>query len=235
MLGGREAVLFDLDGTLVDSVPDMADAIDRILLAMGRDPVGEDAVRGWVGNGARRLVTRALTGDPEAEADEALVDEALHRFLADYRQALCVRSHLYPGVREGLEALRRDGYRLACVTNKPEALAVTLLHQLNLSGLLPVVVGGDTTAERKPSALPLFHALRQLGCEADRAVMIGDSATDIAAARNAGVPVLCVPYGYNHGLDVRRAGADAIVDDIMSAHRLLKLQREGMACPISLG
>ncbi|MCP1673019.1 phosphoglycolate phosphatase [Natronocella acetinitrilica] len=217
----RDILLFDLDGTLVDSAPDMADAVDAMLVQLGKQPVGEARVRDWVGNGARRLVMRALTGDMDGEVEAARADQALTLFLEAYRAALCVRSRLYPGVREGLDALRGAGFRLACVTNKPELLAVDLVNQLGLAAHLPVVVGGDTTAERKPSAQPLLHALRQLDGSPQRAIMVGDSVNDISAGRNAGMPVYCVPYGYNHGMNIRDAGADAVVDDIMALYRLL--------------
>ena len=218
---GRSALLFDLDGTLVDSAPDMADAVDRMLQDLGRPPVGEAQVRCWVGNGARRLVTRALTGKLDGEANGHLVDQAHAAFIGHYRAGLCVRSRLYPGVRQGLDALREAGHAMACVTNKPEPLARDLLAALGLDEVLPVVVGGDTTPARKPDPRPLRHALARLGATVDQALMVGDSRTDIAAARNAGVPVVCVPYGYNHGEDIRQAGADAVVDDIMTLHRRL--------------
>ncbi|MCC5856624.1 MAG: phosphoglycolate phosphatase [Ectothiorhodospiraceae bacterium] len=217
-----EALLFDLDGTLVDSAPDLADAVDAMLRSYGREPVGEERVRLWVGNGAQRLVMRALTGDMHGDPGEAMTREALSRFLELYRQRLSVRSRLYSGVREGLDRLRADGYRLACVTNKPEGLARPLLQDLGLGDDFPVVVGGDTTPEKKPSAVPLQHAMFLLGSRADRTLMVGDSRNDVEAARNAGVPVVCVPYGYNHGGDVRDTGPDAVVDDFLALHALLR-------------
>ncbi len=215
-------LLFDLDGTLIDSAPDIADAVDRMLHQYGREPVGEDQVRLWVGNGAQRLVMRTLTGEMDGDPGEALTQEALACFLDLYRQRLSVRSRLYPGVREGLDRLRADGYRLACVTNKPEALARPLLQDLGMGAHFPVVVGGDTTAEKKPSAVPLQHAMRLLGSNAGQTLMVGDSRNDVVAARNAGVPVVCVPYGYNHGGDVRDTNPDAVVDDFLALHALLR-------------
>ncbi len=215
-------LLFDLDGTLVDSAPDIADAVDAMLRQFGREPVGEERVRLWVGNGAQRLIMRALTGAMDGEPDEALTREALDCFLELYRQCLSVRSRLYPGVREGLDRLRADGYRLACVTNKPASLARPLLRDLGLSDDFPVVVGGDTTPEKKPSASPLRHAMELLRSAPQQTLMVGDSRNDVLAARNAGVPVVCVPYGYNHGGDVRDTGPDAVVDDFLALHALLR-------------
>lgn len=219
---GVSALLFDLDGTLVDSAPDLADAVDAMLAHYGQEPVGEAQVRLWVGNGAQRLVMRALTGQMTGDPGEAVTREALQRFLHLYRERLSVRSRLFPGVREGLDRLRADGYRLACVTNKPEGLARPLLQDLGVGEHFPVVVGGDTTAEKKPSALPLEHAMRLLGSDAQHTLMVGDSRIDVEAARNAGVPVVCVPYGYNQGGDVREMRPDALVDDLLALHALLR-------------
>ncbi len=215
-------ILFDLDGTLIDSAPDLADAVDRMLQQLGHAPAGETQVRHWVGNGAQRLVMRALTGRMDGDPGEELTRRALQLFLDGYRGQLSLRSRLYPGVREGLDRLLADGYRLACVTNKPEALARPLLDDLGLGPAFPVVVGGDTTVEKKPSPLPLQHAIEALGALPAEALMVGDSRNDVEAARNAGIPVVCVPYGYNHGGDIRQAGPDAVVNDLVALHALLR-------------
>ncbi|MCC5810062.1 MAG: phosphoglycolate phosphatase [Ectothiorhodospiraceae bacterium] len=219
---GVNTLLFDLDGTLIDSAPDLADAVDRMLEQLGRAPAGEAQVRRWVGNGAQKLVMRALTGDMHGDPDPELTQRALALFLESYRRQLSLRSRLYPGVREGLDRLLADGYRLACVTNKPEALARPLLEELGLGCDLPVIVGGDTTAEKKPSALPLQFAMGRLGSTTSNTMMVGDSRNDVEAARNAGVPVVCVPYGYNHGGDIREAAPDAVVNDFLALHHLLR-------------
>ncbi len=220
--GGREALLFDLDGTLVDSVPDMADAVDRTLEHFGLPPAGEERVRIWVGDGAREMLVRALDGGAGTPPDEAVLDEALAIFLDCYRQRLYVRSRVYPGVREGLDRLAEAGYRMACVTNKREFMARGLVAAAGLDHRLPIVVGSDTTESRKPSPVPLRHALELLGVPVSGALMVGDSGTDVAAARNAGMPVVCVPYGYNRGIDIHEAGADLVVDDMMALYTLLQ-------------
>ena len=222
MIDGVRAVLFDLDGTLVDSAPDMAAAVDRMLAELGREPAGEAQVRNWVGNGARRLVMRACTGEMDGEPDEATTERALKLFLGHYRERVCVHSRLYPGVCEGLDRLQADGYGLACVTNKPEALAHPLLAALGLDERLPVVVGGDTLAERKPHAAPLHHAMRALGATPGATVMVGDSRADVEAGQNAGTRVVWVPYGYHRGEDIAALAPDATLDSIADLPGVLR-------------
>ena len=221
MITGIRALLFDLDGTLVDSAPDMAVAVDRMLSGVGRPPVGEAQVRQWVGNGARRLVMRALTGRHDGEPTEAETEHAVAAFLDYYGERLSEYSVLYPGTRAGLDRLQADGYRLACVTNKPEALARRLLDEIGLAAHFPVVVGGDTLPVRKPDPAPVHHAIAALGATPASTIMVGDSRADVDAGRNAGTFVVCVPYGYSQGEDVAAMAPDAIVDSIDDLHRLL--------------
>lgn len=224
MSGQVRALLFDLDGTLVDSAPDMAVAVDRMLADRGHPPAGEEQVRDWVGNGGRLLVMRALTGDPEGAPPEAETQAALAAFLAYYGERLCVHSRLYPGVREALDRLRTDGYRLACVTNKPEALSRRLLDDLGLGEHFPVVVGGDTLATRKPDAAPLAHAMAALGVSPAETLMVGDSRADVEAGRNAGTGVIGVPYGYSQGVSIEDLGPDAVVTNLLELHALVREQ-----------
>ena len=221
MITGVRALLFDLDGTLVDSAPDMAVAVDRMLAGVGQPPVGESRVRDWVGNGARRLVMRALTGHHEGEPTEVETEHALAAFLDYYGERLSEHSMLYPGTREGLDRLLADGYGLACVTNKPEALARRLLEEMGLAAQFPVVVGGDTLPVRKPDPAPVHHAIAALRATPASTIMVGDSRADVDAGRNAGTFVVCVPYGYSQGEDVAAMAPDAIVDSIEDLHRLL--------------
>lgn len=222
MMGRIRALLFDLDGTLVDSAPDMAVAVDRMLVDIGQSSAGEEKVRRWVGNGARRLVMRALTGRQDGDPPEADVDRALALFLGYYEERLSVRSRLYPGTRSGLDRLQADGYRLACVTNKPERLARQLLNDLGLDDVLPVVVGGDTLTVRKPDPAPLHHAMAALAVPAQQTLMVGDSRADVEAGRNAGTGVVCVPYGYSQGEDVTALGPDVVVASIEELHGVLR-------------
>lgn len=218
-----DAILFDLDGTLVDSVPDLAAATDAMLIELGRPPAGEALVREWVGNGAERLVKRALTGEMEGEPSEADLQRAFPLFMEQYQQHLDGQSRLYPGVQECLAELQDRGLALALVTNKPERFIGPLLAALGIADVFAVVVGGDTLAQRKPHPAPLLHAARQLGVEPAAALMVGDSRNDVVAARRAGMPVVCVPYGYNHGEDIRLTAPDAVVEDLRELVGLLKL------------
>ena len=207
-------VAFDLDGTLVDSVPDIAWCIDRTMPRFGIPPRGEALVRRWVGNGVERLVERALTGEPDTPADPDLRREACAAFLDLY----CVhghdRSRVYPGVRGGLAALHARGAALACITNKPHAPAVDLLAHLELLDSFELVLGGDSLPRRKPDPLPLLHACSELGVAVEHSVFIGDSTNDVEAARAAGMRVACVSYGYNHGRDISEAAPDAVIDSL---------------------
>ena len=221
-LGDIEAVLFDLDGTLVDSVPDLALAVDAMLADLGRPPAGEARVRRWVGNGAERLVKRALTGamDGEPPADE--LQRALPLFFEHYQRHLDRHSRLYPGVEECLRALQAHGLALGLVTNKPERFVAPLLDSLGIADCFAVTVGGDTLAEKKPHPAPLLHAARQLGVTPEATVMVGDSRNDVLAARRAGMAVVCVPYGYNHGEDIRLTSPDLVVEDLRELAEQLK-------------
>lgn len=216
------AVLFDLDGTLVDSVPDLATAVDATLAEFGREPAGEARVREWVGNGAQRLVKRALTGSMDGEPPAALFEQAFPRFLEHYGRHLSDRSRLYPGVAEALATLRAQGLALAVVTNKPERFVAPLLSALGIARDFAVVVGGDTLARKKPHPAPLLHAADALGAAPAATLMVGDSRNDVLAARAAGMGIVCVPYGYNHGEDIRLAAPDAVVEDLRELASLLK-------------
>ncbi|MFT6164862.1 MAG: phosphoglycolate phosphatase [Zhongshania aliphaticivorans] len=217
LLGGRElqAILFDLDGTLIDSVPDLAAALDASLEQLNYVPAGVGRVRGWVGNGARKLVQRGLAFAlevPEQSLDAALVDQLLAVFFEHYGKQTCEQTVLYPGVREALRHWQAKGIKMACVTNKPARFSQPILAHFGLEELMPVLVGGDTLAVRKPDPAPLFLACQQLGVPLANTVMVGDSVNDVAAARAAGMPVACVSYGYNHGAPVADAEPDLLVD-----------------------
>ncbi|WP_242464709.1 phosphoglycolate phosphatase [Halorhodospira abdelmalekii] len=216
------AVLFDLDGTLVDSAPDLAAAVNAVLRERGAATVDVERVRGWVGNGARRLIARALTGEESADPPAAEWNAALERFFTLYSERLYVDSRPYPGVVEGVAALHALGLPLAVVTNKPRRFAEPILTHMGLREQIAVVVGGECVAARKPDPLPLHWALEQLGLPGAPAWMVGDSATDVAAARAAGMPVICVPYGYRRGVAVEQLGADAVIGRLTELTTLLR-------------
>jgi len=208
-----QAYLFDLDGPRVDSAPDLHATLNVILQEEGCDPVTLNAVRAFIGEGARRLLERSLEAQGE-RPDPARLDRLLDRYLAYYGSHIADHSQVYPGVRHTLATLQAAGAGLAVVTNKFEHLAHQVLDALELSAFFPVVLGGDSLPERKPSAAPLLEACARLAAAPEATLMVGDSRTDIAAARAAKISVLCVPYGYNHGELIEAAGADGIIPDL---------------------
>ena len=216
---GREpsALLIDLDGTLLNSAPDIAQAVDHMLVDLGFAAAGEAQVLQWIGNGSRKLVQRALafaSSSAESNVAETAIDNAQHIFFARYRDCMADRSYVYEGVRPALERWFHQGVRMACVTNKPARFTDPLLDHFDLRRFLPVAISGDTLAVRKPDPAPLHEACRQLGVEIAEAVMIGDSRADVLAARQAGIPVVCVSYGYNHGRPIAAEAPDLVVDSL---------------------
>ena len=209
-----EMILIDVDGTMVDSVPDLAFCVDEMMQALGREPRGEERVRDWVGNGVDRLVRRALVGQLNGEPDEADFDRAYPLFLELYADNTSRRSVLYPGVREGLNDLQAAGYALGCVTNKAGRFTLPLLKDLGIYNVFSIVISGDTLQYRKPHPAPLLHAAEFFKLDPAHALMVGDSISDVKAARAAGFMVACVPYGYNHGEDIRDAKPDLLIDTL---------------------
>lgn len=186
-----QLIIFDLDGTLIDSLDDLAAATNHMLTSMGRKPVGLDQVRGYVGQGARRLVERAM---PVATAEE--IEIGLNIFLTYNEAHIVDRTRLYPGVRETLSELRDAGVTMAVVSNKNVALCRKVLTTLDADRFFDAVIGADSLALRKPSPEPLFMVLRQLGAPSDRALMVGDSINDIAAGNAAGIATVGCTFGY---------------------------------------
>jgi phosphoglycolate phosphatase len=217
-----EMILIDVDGTLVDSVPDLAYCVDEMMTGLGRAPCGEARVRDWVGNGVERLVRRALTGTLNGEPDDADFNRAYPLFLALYAENTSRRSCLYPGVREGLDWLQAANYRLGCVTNKAARFTEPLLRDLGVYDVFSIVISGDTLAEKKPHPAPLLHAANHFGCAPANALMIGDSVSDVAAARAAGFQIVCMSYGYNHGVDIRESAPDAVINTLTEIVPLLE-------------
>lgn len=216
------AIAFDLDGTLVDSAPDLTTAAAATMRDLDHRPPTESEVRVWVGNGAAQLIKRSLTGRMDGEPDPALFERAMSIFKRHYADNVCVDSRLYPGVDFGLKKLRAQGYPLACVTNKPTEFTRPLLDQLGMSDCFALTLGGDATARKKPAPDMLFLAAEYLEVEPERLLLVGDSLNDVGAARSAGCPVFCVTYGYNHGLDIRTAKPDRVIESIAELPGLLR-------------
>ncbi len=215
-------ILIDVDGTLVDSVPDLAYCVDEMMKQLGRPVHGEDKVREWVGNGVERLVRRALIGQLEGEPDEAEFEQGYPIFIDLYAENTSKRSCLYPGIRTGLDALVRAGYKLGCVTNKAAQFTIPLLKDLGVHDDFSIVISGDTLEKKKPDPMPLLHAAEFFNVDPARSLMVGDSVSDVKAARSAGFQIACMSYGYNHGNDIRDSSPDAVMDSLEELIGLLE-------------
>lgn len=204
------ALIFDLDGTLVDSADDIAEAVNRTLEDLSLPRAPEAVVRGWIGSGARQLLADALTHAGSARR----LDEAMPNFMRHYRDCLLLSPRLYAGVREALRQFHARGLPMAVCSNKPSAMIEPLLEHLRIGDFFSHLVGGDTLPQRKPAPEPLWHLARLFGQPPSRCLMVGDSATDLHAANAAGMAVALVRYGYRQDLDLDAAGAWAVVDDL---------------------
>lgn len=204
IFNGKQLLIFDLDGTLVDSAPDLANSINIMLKALELTPFSPDVVRSWVGNGAKTLVERALSGGAliNSDLDEELKSKALASFLAIYRQNVCIDTILYPHVHETLATLRSRGFRLAIVTNKPIEFVGPILDSLGLNGVFELILGGDCLTVKKPDPAPLLHVCTALSVLPQHSLMIGDSKNDIVAAKQANIDSVGLTYGYNYDEDI---------------------------------
>lgn len=215
------AIVIDLDGTLLHTAPELAESANRMLRDMGRAPVSQELLMSYIGNGISWLVKRALTGDMHAEPDAALFDKALPIFEKHYTELL-LQSRPFERVIEGLDAMKAAGFRLGCITNKVARYTEPLLKGIDLGKYFDIVLSGDTLPEKKPHPLPLLHAAQFFGVPIEQLLLIGDSLNDTVAARAAGCPVFCVPYGYNHGEPVDGLDLDAVIADLPAALKLIK-------------
>jgi phosphoglycolate phosphatase len=214
------AILFDLDGTLCDANPDLAEAVRRTLADIGESTRSDEEVGRFVGKGVAVLVERALN-DGRRVHTQAEVDAALARFTVHYAEVNGRKATLYPHVRETLEILRERGISCACVTNKAETFTRPLLRTLGIADFFASVVGGDTLPQKKPDPEPLLHACRELGVSPQQALMIGDSENDALAARGAGIPVWLMRGGYSEGIDVDSIDCDGLLSSFAELPMLL--------------
>lgn len=212
-----QSVTFDLDGTLLDTIADLAEASNRMLANLGLPPRDEDEIRRFVGQGVVVLVRRCL--DRGTPPDEALLARAVEVFKPHYAAVNGRKTRIFDGVLAGLDAWQATGLPLAVLTNKPAAFTEPLLERMGLAGYFAAIVSGDSTPFRKPHPEPLRHACMRMGRAVNTNLHIGDSRHDIETARAAGCTVYCVPYGYNEGEAIRREDCDALVENLGAALR----------------
>ena len=216
------AVIVDLDGTMLDTVPDFHVAINAMRGELALAPIGQDQIALMVGKGSENLIRSVLALDFDAGGVDSRFDPAMDAYQRHYLAINGEHSQLYPGVIAGLEAMTAQGLRLACVTNKPIAFAKPLLAQNGLSRYFEVVYGGDSLARKKPHPMPLLQVCSDFGMPPSQVVAIGDSSNDAEAARAAGCFVLTVPYGYNHGRPIHETDSDGIVTTLLEAATLIR-------------
>jgi len=221
-LANKKLLIFDLDGTLINSALDLALAVNYMLETLERATFSEDIIHGWVGNGALTLIKRALSGcrTVDENLDEAYVEKALKIFLDYYAKNLCNATVPYPHVIRTLRTLK-EKYTLAIVTNKPFAFVSPILKGLEMDGLFALILGGDSLSEKKPHPMPLLHVCEKLSVSIEASVMIGDSKNDILSANACGMDSVGVTYGYNYGEDIGVHKPTVILDDFSELLELL--------------
>ncbi|XXG93546.1 phosphoglycolate phosphatase [Neisseria sp. Ec49-e6-T10] len=213
-----QAFAFDLDGTLIDSIPDLAAAANAMRQFLGMSYLPAEQIQSYVGDGIGRLVHRALTDSKEAQAEQILWEKGFTFFMQYYSEHITDHTIIYPDVENGLALLRSAGYPLVVITNKTEFLAVRALKNLGLIDYFSLVIGGDTLAEKKPSALPLQHMADVLQITTEQIAMVGDSRNDILSARNAGSVAIGVSYGYETVADYQ---PDCVIEQLSKLYDVL--------------
>ena len=220
----KQLLIFDFDGTLIDSVPDLADATNAMLTTLGKKTYPIETIRNWIGNGSRLLVERALVGKVDVLEGELTVEEANHAehlFFEAYKNLSGSKTVAYPDVDSGLKKLKAAGFTLALVTNKPIRFVPKILQSFGWQDLFSEVLGGDSLPVKKPDPAPLLHVCEALNVTPAQAVMIGDSRNDILAGQNANIDTLGLSYGYNYGQDIRELNPTAAFDDFAALVKYL--------------
>jgi phosphoglycolate phosphatase len=221
LLKRPEMVLIDVDGTLVDSVPDLAWCVDAMMRDLGMQEHGEQKVRHWVGNGVERLVKRALIDNLDGEPDDVLYCKALPIFQDLYSENTSKRSCLYDGVLEALEFLKSTDIKMGCVTNKASQFTMPILEDMGVRDYFEIVICGDMVERKKPDPMPLLQAAEQMNADPAKSLMLGDSMSDVKAARAAGFDIVCMSYGYNHGVDIHDSNPDVVVDSMAEIKNII--------------
>lgn len=218
-----KAVMIDLDGTLIHTAPEIARAANAMLAGLSMPTLNTKLIENYIGEGAMVLIKRCLTGNLDGEPEGDLLANA-QRLFFDYYAQIVAESKPYPHVKEALQAIKQTGVQMACITNKPDAFTIPLLEK---SGLLPyfdLVVAGDKLQNKKPEPDQIFYACEKFNVLVNESLLIGDSKTDITAARNAGCLIFAVPYGYNQGYSIGIGTVDALINHLHEALDLITTQ-----------
>jgi len=208
------AILFDLDGTLVDSAPDLTEALKCTFLVLDKQPHSEEKVTGWIGNGVDKLLHRALTDSMDGVASGDEFWRARKSFFAEYQKQSGNKSRLYHGVEKALEKLFQQGTLIACVTNKSRQFTLPLLEKLGIINYFNMVVCGDDLTNKKPHPEPIIFIANKLNIKVEDCLMVGDSVNDVKAANTAEMRIFCVDYGYSQGVNLQALKVDAMISDI---------------------
>ena len=219
----KKVIIFDLDGTLIDSSPDLALAINHMLTTIGKATFSLDEIHHWVGNGAQTLVKRALSGSTKitSDIDKKEFENALKIFLDFYAKNLAVETLTYPHVLSTLSQLKDNGYKLAIVTNKPFDFVEPILNELKLKEYFEFHLGGDSLKEKKPNPAPLLYVCEKLNVKPSDCVMIGDSKNDILAAHACDMQSIGLTYGYNYGEHISIHNPDVYFSDFSDIAKVL--------------
>lgn len=209
-----EAILFDLDGTLVDSAADLKQALNQTLLALGMKPRSTQQVHQWIGNGVNKLLHRGLTNSMDGIASDDDFWRAKNIFNIEYERQSGRESSLYPGVMQSLDKLSTYSILMVCVTNKDRRFTLPLLKKMDILQYFDVIVCGDDLNNKKPHPEPLLYAVNKLNIKPEKCVMVGDSASDVGAANAAKIPMICVDYGYSQGIDLNKLDIDVMISSI---------------------
>lgn len=215
-----KAVMFDLDGTLIHTAPEISFAVNQMLAALNLPTLAQQQIESYIGEGAQTLIKRCIAAKSSGEADEKLFERAQALFFAHYANNV-TQSKPYDGVADALIALKNKGFRLACVTNKPEKFTTPLLQESGLINFFEIVVSGDTLPKKKPDPIQLRHICAKLGVLETESMLVGDSLTDVTAAHAAGCYIVTVPYGYNQGRAIDDSLVDATIADLTDLVSLL--------------
>jgi len=223
-LKNKKLIIFDLDGTLINSAPDLALAVNHTLSSLGRETFSQTQIDGWVGNGASVLIRRALSASVEIDEtlDEELSKKALDIFLDFYSRNSCVDTIAYPLVSDTLKTLKDRDFRLALVTNKPVGFVAPILNGLELDSYFELYLGGDSLSQRKPHPMPLIYVCDKLEVDISNAVMVGDSQNDILSAKACGMQSIGVTYGYNYDEPISSYEPDVILDSFVEILDILE-------------